>query len=1011
MQFTKNLSKEENETMTCKNWHSKGKGKSFKKIGKMIFSASLAVLMTCNSLLVAAQGAESKNTVGVPLNDKYSGFQGIEITGDYASSSNLSYYNAYKEANSSKSVISESIVIPTNTIKDNNGKKVSMSAHEGRDAFLWDDTMDYIEFPVDMDAASRFSIEVDYYLIEGDSNPAKRSIIIDDMYPFVEASDLVFYRYYVDEGEPVINSIGDETRPSQMEVPGWKTTKLIDTSAFSPTPFEFTLDKGTHNVRLTYVSEDMYISEIRLVQPISIPTYAEVQAEYAANGYKAVANSESSYVYFEAETTAVAKNDPTLRRENDGDPLASPFSGTNRKLNVIGGARWKEGNQSITWEFTVPETGLYKISIRARQHYNNGLACYRSIAIDGEIPFEELVSYAFRYDTQWDTEELCDENGTPYEFYLEAGTHEITMAVNYGILVPVIESINSDITLLSGIIMDITLLAGTSPDPNYDYNFMRKIPNLAEDFKTLIDSLQWKYDYLAGSFEKLPAMANNFLTIIEEIQIMIDTPYKIAKNFSDLENAMNSLSTWYLELQSGPLMLDYFEICAPQYELSHETSNFFSRLWATIQLFLVSFSKDYDNVGGVLSDDVEVHTQLNVWVARGTEWAEAIKELADESFTPQTGIAIKVNVVPGSQLSSNGVNALMLAITSGKAPDVALGVDANSPGEFAIRDAVVDLTQFEDFPEVRERFVDAVFTSYTYEDGVYALPETMDFYVMFYRKDLLSEYNIQLPNTRDELYEYVMPLLYQNGFEFYVGHAINDFTPYLFQNGGAFYTEDGYTSALDSPEAFQAFLEFCQINTNYGVDEVVQSFYQNFRTGSMPIGLGGYALYMQLSTAAPELSGKWGIAPIPGTLKADGTIDRTTGGITQQGDIILSQSEHKEESWEFIKWWTSEETQLTFAREIESIVGAEARWNTANKNAFLSLAWNKDDLKVIEEMWSWAEETPFVLGGYFTTRHLTNAWTSVVVSNGDARDAIEAAVKAINKELRMKQEEYGIEIE
>ncbi len=89
-------------------------------------------------------------------------------------------------------------------------------------------------------------------------------------------------------------------------------------------------------------------------------------------------------------------------------------------------------------------------------------------------------------------------------------------------------------------------------------------------------------------------------------------------------------------------------------------------------------------------------------------------------------------------------------------------------------------------------------------------------------------------------------------------------------------------------------------------------------------------------------------------------------------------------------------------------MGAEARWNTANKDAFLSLSWSDEDVAVLQEQWAWAQETPTVLGGYMTTRHLTNAWTSVVISGMDVREALEQAVKDINRELRTKQEEYGV---
>ena len=122
----------------------------------------------------------------------------------------------------------------------------------------------------------------------------------------------------------------------------------------------------------------------------------------------------------------------------------------------------------------------------------------------------------------------------------------------------------------------------------------------------------------------------------------------------------------------------------------------------------------------------------------------------------------------------------------------------------------------------------------------------------------------------------------------------------------------------------------------------------------------------------------------------------------------MKQSDKSQESWEFLKWWSSTDVQVKFSREVEALMGAEARWNTANKEAFLSLSWNKEDIAVIKEQWDFAKETPIVLGGYFTARHLTNAWTTVVVSGGDVRDALEQAVKDINRELRMKQEEYGV---
>lgn len=938
---------------------------------------------------------------GVPLAEKYTGFEGIEIDWAYGSASDNVSYEDYISNYSKDQYADSDIEVPLTNLKDDQGNELDIVSFEGRDAVYSSKSMEYFTFTVEISESGLYQIETDYYLETGNSDAAKRILYIDGESPFSECSDITLDRYFEDESEPVVNSIGDETRPKQIEIPGWRTQCFRDTSGMYDEDFCFYLEKGEHTFQIIYNKINFYMSGIRLVAPSKIESYEEVKSQYEKNGYSAAA---SDTIHFQAELTTLEKNDVTLRRDNDGDPLVEPASDVNRLLNVMGGYRWRSGNQSITWQFDVEEDGLYKIGLYCKQSWNDGLPSYRQIAIDDEVPFEELLEYKFPYNSSWTLQTLSDEDDNPYEFYLTKGTHTITMTVKMGNLSKVIESVQTDIEVLSDILLNITMIAGDDPDPNYDYQFFTKIPDLESQMEYLVESMEYKYELVSGMSEKTPAMANNFLTIKSQIQSMIDNPFKIARKMDDLTNSQENLSTWYTTLQSQPLMIDYFDIGSADESWKSTSSNFFQKMAATTVQFLSSFTKDYDNVGGVLSDEVEVTTTIDVWIARGTEWAEIIKELADESFTPETGIAINVNVLPSSQLNAGNVNALMLSITSGKAPDVALGVDITSPVEFAIRDQVYDLSQFEDFEEVKDRFVEATLTPYEYNDGTYAIPETMNFNVLFYRKDILSEYGIDLPNTRQDLYDYVLPALYQNGLEFYFGR---DFTQFLFQNGGSFYTEDGLASALDTQEAYQAFKEYTELFTNYGVPKTA-NFYQYFRSGIMPLGVGDFNVYMQLSVAAPEIAGKWGILPLPGVELEDGTIDRTAGAITDKGDIILKQSEYPEESWEFLKWWSSTEVQTNFAKEVEALMGAEARWNTANKEAFLSLSWSDEDIETLEEQWLWARETPTVLGGYMTSRHLTNAWTTVVISGGDVREALEQAVKDINREMRSKQEEYGV---
>jgi ABC-type glycerol-3-phosphate transport system substrate-binding protein len=174
----------------------------------------------------------------------------------------------------------------------------------------------------------------------------------------------------------------------------------------------------------------------------------------------------------------------------------------------------------------------------------------------------------------------------------------------------------------------------------------------------------------------------------------------------------------------------------------------------------------------------------------------------------------------------------------------------------------------------------------------------------------------------------------------------------------------------------------------------------------MPIGISDYTTYVTLSIGAPELKGWWKMAPLPGMPQADGSIDRSAGGIGN-ASAIFTQSRKRVAAWELLKWWTSTEIQARFGEELEALIGIEARWNTANIEALRSLPWPSEDITAILEQWEWFREQPIVLGGYFTSRHVQFAWTRVVLQGENPREALELATEDINRELRRKQAEFG----
>ncbi len=870
---------------------------------------------------------------------------------------------------------------------------------EKGEALLSDDKTGTLSWNFNLKTAGWYVVRVKYAYSNNHGINAMRGVRFDDEVMYKEADNVAFVRRYRDVGEVWVNSIGDEVRPSVEEISCWQDKQLYDTNGYYSTPLLFPLEAGKHTLSLIYGSQDMYIASVVLEPYKALPSYKEVKATYPK------VQTNNALLTFQAEDAMGEKSDSTVRMDSSADPSTEPISYGYRVFNMVGGGTWGKGNQALDFEFKAPADGLYRITLRINQSWNDGLPTYRTIAIDGKVPFDELREVRFDYSTEWQTVTLG--NGEEdYLFYLEEGPHTLTMSVTLGSVTDIVQKMYDNMNLMSNMMLDVTKLTGGEPDPNYDYQFFKNIPTMKGDLTKLVKDLQELYDTIYSIAGKATSMGSNLISSINQLQGMIDDPYTIARRYSQLTQVQTNLGTWYLSMQSMPLAMDEFTLSDGDIVVPARKATFWQKLRSTVKSFFVSFYKDYDNVAGTLAEGVDVKETIDVWFARGTEWANILKEMADETFTPNTGIALDINVIAASQLGSGSVNALMLSIISDKAPDVVMGSSAQVV-DMSVRDALVDLKRFPDFEQIADRFLEQSFVPFTYRGGVWGMPECMNFSCLFYRTDVLEEYGIKVPDTREELYNTTLPKLFQEGLSYYVPA---NFDMYLFQHGGRYYTEDGHYSALDSEEAYKAFREYTEMFTHYSAP-VAANFFNRFRNGEMPIGIGDYALYIQLLAAAPEITGKWEIAPLPGLKQANGDINRAYGGIVSGLDAMIAQRTDPkyEESWEFLKWWCSTDVQRDYAKEIEAMVGVESRWASANKEAFLSLGWDRQDIEVIKEQWEWATETPGVLGASFAGRYASYAYNNVVVTGSmTVRDALEDAVKDINRELRTKQEEYGM---
>jgi hypothetical protein len=207
-------------------------------------------------------------------------------------------------------------------------------------------------------------------------------------------------------------------------------------------------------------------------------------------------------------------------------------------------------------------------------------------------------------------------------------------------------------------------------------------------------------------------------------------------------------------------------------------------------------------------------------------------------------------------------------------------------------------------------------------------------------------------------------------------------------------------------EAQQAFVDYCTFFSDYGF-ELSASFVNRFRTGEMPIGISYYTEYNTLSVFAPEITGLWDFAPMIGHVNENGEIDNTSISATSSV-IMFEDSKLKQECWEYMKWWTAADTQITYARLLEGLLGPSARYNVSNIEAFEQLPWSRKEYKILSEAMANTAHLPVVPGSYILGRYVDNAFRAVINDKVNPRMALYDNVRKINVELERKREEFGL---
>ncbi len=881
-----------------------------------------------------------------------------------------------------------------------------IGTYDGKDDVLLTYESGITTWEVDIIQTGFYQIRISYYPYPGKSSSIERALYINDEIPFDGAQNLTFPRIWGNKNDVIQDIYGNDIRPSQIEIPRWTSAYVKDSIGYVQEPYAFYFEEGINQISLESIREPLMIEKIDIVSVVEQKTYQEVLLEYSVHNYQKV---QDQIEIIEAED-ALFTTSPTLYPLNDRtSPLSSPTSPSKIKLNTIGGNNWGVTGDQITWQFQVPETGLYQISLRVKQKQASGMNAGRNIYIDGEIPFQELESYAFKHDNNWRLQTLGTQD-EPFWFYLEEGTHTLSMEVSLGQYGPLIAQIQSSIDELNKLYREILVYTGPEPDQYRDYQLTERIDNLVGRLQTeknnLTEVRQGLIDISGSKSEKTGILD----TILIQLDDFIEKPREIHRNLSNYNANVSALGTLIILLNAHPLEVDYLIISGEDVDLPRSRANVLEKSWFNFRAFFSTFTTDYASIGSTTTTEGEA---IEVWLSIGKDQANVLRKLIDESFTPTTGIKVDLKLVNGA--------VLLPATLSGVGPDVAMGQGHSVPVNYAMRNAAYDLTNFADYEAISDRFMDSAIVPYQYETGVYALPEQQIFLMLFYRTDIFEDLGLTPPDTWDDVIS-LIPDLQKHNLEFYLpvpqtqGSVIElppnpIFSTMFYQNDGEFYLDGGRESGFNEGLGPMVFERWTQFYTDYSFP-VEANFVNRFRSGQMPIGITYYNTYNTLSVFAPEIRGKWNFISVPGTEYenelGDTEIRRETVS-TGTGIMILNQSDKKDDAWEYLKWWTSTEIQVQYGREMEGILGAAARYPTANVDALGQLPWKVVEYQKLYEQWQWVKGIPEVPGGYMTGRHLDNAFRLVYEESSNPRETIYDYVQIINAELLKKRREFGLD--
>ncbi|MCF8260934.1 MAG: ABC transporter substrate-binding protein [Melioribacteraceae bacterium] len=335
---------------------------------------------------------------------------------------------------------------------------------------------------------------------------------------------------------------------------------------------------------------------------------------------------------------------------------------------------------------------------------------------------------------------------------------------------------------------------------------------------------------------------------------------------------------------------------------------------------IIIFSCKHDNNN---SNEIK----LTFWHSFVANTHPALNKLLEKYESENPNINIVEQYVPsGDPL----VQKLITAIQSGTTPDLAW-VHTDFLDKLVQADAIYRMEKFingangfteEEFND----FFPQLISNAKWNDILYAIPMEATTIALLYNKDLYKKVGLDPnhpPRDWEELKEYALKLTFDssgdgkmNHYGFYVpalpaSGALSiwmllQWEPFLWQAGGEFLNKDQTKAMFNRKPGVQALTLWKELYEEIGFESFSMTHDMGFISQTCAMIMDGP---WDLPSLRKINNFEWGIAPLP-----EGPDKRATY-VAGEHLTIFKKSDHPDEAWKFIKWFTSPEIQAEFSIE------------------------------------------------------------------------------------------------